>query len=256
MTERAGLAYSDEGTGRPVVFLHGVPANREHWAPVTDILQDRYRCVRVDLPGHGESPDDHCDTVEAVGEVHAVVQSLGLEAPVVVGHSAGGIMAALYAAFHQPRAAVSVDGTFDLPRMADEFAIPWADHLRGDGVAEAVDALVAYERIDLVPEPRRSFLRSHIHHRSEVINAYWGGMMEGQAGELQEGLEGVMARIEVPFLAFCGQPLNSTEQRALGRIPKLQLEEWDDLGHFLHIVDPERFVERLTRFIQEVDDGL
>ena len=49
------LAYSEQGTGLPVVFLHGFPLNREMWTPQRQGLSDRARIVSVDLRGHGDS---------------------------------------------------------------------------------------------------------------------------------------------------------------------------------------------------------
>ena len=52
------LAYSDDGEGPALVFVHGIGSGRYRWAPVVDRLVDDFRCVSVDLPGHGDSPDE------------------------------------------------------------------------------------------------------------------------------------------------------------------------------------------------------
>jgi pimeloyl-ACP methyl ester carboxylesterase len=50
-----GLVYEECGTGFPVVFIHGLTFNRSTWRPILDRLAGRFRCVAVDLPGHGGS---------------------------------------------------------------------------------------------------------------------------------------------------------------------------------------------------------
>ena len=50
------LAYTDEGAGPPILFLHGVGSTRSRWTPIVDLLRDDFRCVAVDLPGFGDSP--------------------------------------------------------------------------------------------------------------------------------------------------------------------------------------------------------
>ncbi len=49
------LAYTDEGKGTPVVFVHGFPLNRNMWAPQVQALSRQHRVITVDLRGHGES---------------------------------------------------------------------------------------------------------------------------------------------------------------------------------------------------------
>ncbi|MDP9131820.1 MAG: alpha/beta fold hydrolase, partial [Nitrospirota bacterium] len=49
------LAYDDQGTGLPLVFLHAFPLNRSMWAPQVDMLSRKFRTITIDLRGHGES---------------------------------------------------------------------------------------------------------------------------------------------------------------------------------------------------------
>ena len=49
------LAYSDEGHGASIIFLHAFPLNRTMWEPQVAGLKDRYRVITMDLRGHGES---------------------------------------------------------------------------------------------------------------------------------------------------------------------------------------------------------
>ncbi len=49
------LAYDDQGTGVPLVFLHAFPLNRSMWAPQVAGLSRQFRTITIDLRGHGES---------------------------------------------------------------------------------------------------------------------------------------------------------------------------------------------------------
>lgn len=51
------LYHRVTGTGPAVVLLHGVCHRGHAWDPIVPLLEDRYRLVIVDLPGHGQSPD-------------------------------------------------------------------------------------------------------------------------------------------------------------------------------------------------------
>ncbi|TMK18133.1 MAG: alpha/beta fold hydrolase [Actinobacteria bacterium] len=48
-------AYSDEGSGKPVVLLHGLEMDRSMFDHQVEALRDSYRVVTIDAPGHGES---------------------------------------------------------------------------------------------------------------------------------------------------------------------------------------------------------
>lgn len=51
------LYHRVTGTGPTIVLIHGVCHRGHAWDPVVPLLEDRFRLVIVDLPGHGQSPD-------------------------------------------------------------------------------------------------------------------------------------------------------------------------------------------------------
>jgi pimeloyl-ACP methyl ester carboxylesterase len=111
------LAYREyAGDGGAVVLLHGVASNARIWGPVAPLLVPRFRVVAVDQRGHGQSdkPPSGYDFATVTRDVRNFVEALGLERPVVVGHSWGGNVALEYAASHPEQVAglVLVDGGF------------------------------------------------------------------------------------------------------------------------------------------------
>ena len=87
--------YLDEGQGIPVVLLHGWGCNSSHWAPVTAALQENHRVIVPDVPGFGESsePPEVWGTAQYADFFSKFFAELGLEKPVVAGHSNGGRIA-------------------------------------------------------------------------------------------------------------------------------------------------------------------
>jgi pimeloyl-ACP methyl ester carboxylesterase len=77
-----------------IVFLHGTRLTRGQWSPQLRRLSTRYRCVAVDLPGHGLRGGDPFTLEAAVG---AVAEAIDAEVPagraVLVGLSLGGYVA-------------------------------------------------------------------------------------------------------------------------------------------------------------------
>lgn len=93
------LAYSDQGTGLPIVFLHAFPLNRTMWAPQEKALSSRFRIITVDLRGHGESdaPLWHYTLDQAADDARALLDHLSIQQALFVGLSMGGyILFALY----------------------------------------------------------------------------------------------------------------------------------------------------------------
>ena len=93
----AGLAADDVGSSDdrpPLVLLHGMTFDRTMRRDIVPELQridPGRRVLAIDLPGHGESPEQSSYDLDLIVEqIYAVVQEAGLTAPVVVGHSVSG----------------------------------------------------------------------------------------------------------------------------------------------------------------------
>ncbi|NNK64637.1 MAG: alpha/beta fold hydrolase, partial [Gemmatimonadetes bacterium] len=96
----AAAAWSDEGSGPPLVLLHGYGGHRGFWEPWLPHLRDHYRCVRIDLPGFGSAPAPRDGDYSPRGLSRAVlgaIDALDLRDATLIGHSLGGAVALLTA---------------------------------------------------------------------------------------------------------------------------------------------------------------
>ena len=87
------IHYALEGVGAPaLVFVHGWSCDRSYWAEQIPAFAPRHRVVAIDLAGHGESGAGRKSWTMANfgGDVAAVVDHLGLDDVVLIGHSMGG----------------------------------------------------------------------------------------------------------------------------------------------------------------------
>jgi pimeloyl-ACP methyl ester carboxylesterase len=94
------LHYIVQGTGPPVVLIHGNPGSAHDWMPVLTTLALHHRVIAFDRPGHGYSqrPKHGEATVEVQAElIHNALAQLRVERPIVVGHSWAGALALIYA---------------------------------------------------------------------------------------------------------------------------------------------------------------
>ncbi|AVT28363.1 alpha/beta hydrolase [Plantactinospora sp. BC1] len=77
-----------------LLLIHGSGASSGNWKPMVPALAGHHHVIRVDLPGHGQSPPGLCYEVPAqAGRVAAVLDHLDLRDVAVVGHSSGGYIA-------------------------------------------------------------------------------------------------------------------------------------------------------------------
>src|SRR5829696_226067 len=86
-----------------IVFVHGAMMGRSVWSPQIDALADRYRCISVDLPGHGTLSEHQFTMDEAAGAVVRAIDEAAGGRAALVGLSLGGYTAMLVAGRHPER---------------------------------------------------------------------------------------------------------------------------------------------------------
>lgn len=118
------------------------------------------RVLAVDLPGHGRSPAWPSYDFEGVAEeVHRAARHAELHRPVLVGHSAGAVVATIYASRYPARGVVNVDQWLRAEPLARLFQ-SLADQLRGPGFQAAWEMVEASMSIGLLPKAAQELLRS------------------------------------------------------------------------------------------------
>jgi pimeloyl-ACP methyl ester carboxylesterase len=248
------LAYERSGAGIPVVFLHGLTFDRRTWRPIVDRLGDRVLSIAFDLPGHGESGGSGLAFEGLVALVRSRLDDLGVERPVVVGHSMSGGLAMAFAAEHPVRGVVDVDGPLDVRPFAS-LLHRLAPALRGHAFPQIFrDVFQASMGLDrLAPDVRDAVLaRQRI--RRDLVLAYWAELLESEPDVLQAGIDRAVDAIDAPLLGVFGRELQPSDRERLARIPDAACEEWPD-GHFVHLVDPDRFADRLLAFVAHCESA-
>ncbi len=86
--------YRSGGSKPPLVMVHGMTDDGLCWSPVAEVLSGEYDVIMVDLRGHGKSdaPAEGYDVVTMATELSGFITDLGLEKPVVMGHSLGAMI--------------------------------------------------------------------------------------------------------------------------------------------------------------------
>jgi pimeloyl-ACP methyl ester carboxylesterase len=253
----AGLAADDVGRSddrAPLVLLHGLTFDRQMWRPALgelETIDPGRRAIAVDLPGHGDSPDAPSYMLDTLVErVHAAVEESGLEAPVVVGHSAAASTAFLYGATHPSRGVVAVEGTLQVGQFA-AMAQSLEPALRGPGFDEVFGRILASAfQLDQVTPDVRAFVEATSIPRQEIVLGYWQALFQFRPDQLDamvaQGSSAIRAS-GLPFASVLGRD-PSPEDLAWIRahLPGTRIEVWPQSGHFPHLAHPRKFAELLA----------
>lgn len=248
--ERDGvtLAYEEAGRGDPpLLFVHGWSCNRAFFAPQLEHFSRRRRCVGVDLRGHGESDKPEQDyTMEGFADDLAwLTGRLGLERPVVIGHSMGGLVALVLAARRPElvRAIVMVDGATRGLGAPDPV---FAERLRGLGEPDHLPAARrAVEQMFLPGDDasrRRWIMEQMLATPRHVMRS-----ATEQAGRCDMVAAAQACRVPALYIQ-AGRPrpeLPRFEQLC----PQLQLGRTVGAGHFNQLEVPDQVNAMIERFL-------
>jgi len=96
------LFYEISGEGYPLVLLHGAWASHQWWRWQVPEFSKHYRVIALDARGHGQSTP--LEKVYSVGgfvkDLYIALKSLGVEKPILIGWSMGGIISMQYCMDH------------------------------------------------------------------------------------------------------------------------------------------------------------
>src|SRR4051794_14959283 len=96
------ICYQEQGSGPPLVLLHGMSSCSEAWFQQFEALSDRFRVIAYDSVNHGHSSNSPRDVPEPdrADELEGFLAALGLERPIIAGNSMGALTLIRWAARH------------------------------------------------------------------------------------------------------------------------------------------------------------
>jgi pimeloyl-ACP methyl ester carboxylesterase len=98
MEDRVLWYYDEQGSGRPVILLHGIGMSHAAWSAVTPYLSSARRVIAFDIAGFGSTPSLPSGMLPTIPNLVAGLErslrAMGIEIPVdIAGNSLGGLMA-------------------------------------------------------------------------------------------------------------------------------------------------------------------
>jgi pimeloyl-ACP methyl ester carboxylesterase len=254
------IAYRESaGTGRPVVFVHGNSSSSKTWRSLLDGEFGRtYRCVAVDLPGHGESPpaaDPDVYSMPGYGSVIAgLARALDLPGAVYVGWSLGGHILIEAAPTLPDPAGIAVFGT---PPVADAAGLATAfrpNPAVAIGFTPDVGAGQAREYAASFLAPGSSLPLAAL--EADIL-ATDGAARGGLGASIAAGRFGdevaIASTLTVPLAVLhgAGEQLVSLDYLRGLTLPTLwrgEIQLIEGAGHAPHLEQPESFTALLNAF--------
>jgi pimeloyl-ACP methyl ester carboxylesterase len=87
-----------------------------------------------------------------------------------------------------------------------------------------------------------------------VVLGTWDAVLHSSIEELDATVDALAHAVTVPYLALHGiDPGPGYTEWLTARIPSATVEVWADLGHYPHLVDPDRFLQRVATFEASLD---
>jgi 3-oxoadipate enol-lactonase len=256
------LAYSDQGTGLPIVFLHAFPLNRTMWAPQEQALSSQFRIITIDLRGHGESdaPLWHYTLEQLADDVNALLDQLAIQQALFVGLSMGGyILFAFYRKYAarvkglvladtraQPDTAEGKDGRFQMAKTAYK-----------KGPFAIVDTMLSKLFSPTTIKTRPALVQ---HVRTMIEDS----QISGIAGDLMAMAERpdsipLLKQITCPTQIIVGELDQATPpsdaKLMADQIPNARLAIIPNAAHLVNMEQPETFNQIIADFAQELAKG-
>lgn len=235
------LRVDVSGEGPPdLVCLHGLVDGLEIWDRVAAPLARRGRVIRLDQRGHGESdsPTGPYRREDLAADVVAVIESLGSERAVLVGHSMGGIVSMATALARPDRViGLVLVGTAS---HCNEKTSGWYERIARAGERDGVAGLTRA----IYGEKSKKVVRGDaqgIAHVTRMLQSLY-----------DDPLTPKLSDIRCPVLLVVGEkdPMGPKASSILAeRLPDAHLEGVPGCGHWVHVERPEALLKAYDEWV-------
>lgn len=262
------LTYIDVGKGpQTLIFVHGLANFLPIWARNIQILKKYYRCIALDLPGHGlSSSDDYPYTISFYQEIlKAWLDELAIPPAVLIGHSMGGqISVRMLVDYpeHFSHLILVAPAGFETFSASEVFLLnQWinfgeSEYLKGMFEPRNYFHKMREREYVLLKEFFESFYA--VSERPKLLRT----LSRSMKGMLDEPIFEDLPQISVPTLVLFGKEDQLIPNRALHRgraeqvaragteaIAGSQLRLYPLCGHFLQFEMPSRFNIDVYKFL-------
>ncbi|MCK6640337.1 MAG: alpha/beta hydrolase [Bacteroidia bacterium] len=249
-------SFTDTGKGKQtIVFLHGLGLNRNIWNAVISELSSQFRCISIDLPGHGKSSDITTDgrMSSYVAEVRKVIEHLSLKNFIVCGHSMGGqigIILSLQLSASVERLILIAAAGIETFTPAEALKLKAAtQHIYRNPIStealKHVFPLVNNEKLDVL-------INEHLVQQQRNFERFSSLIYNSVCGMLDEPVFNYLPHLTMPVHVLYGtndtaipnrilhpqQTVTQIAKDAAARIPNCTTQIVQGCGHYLPVENP------------------
>jgi pimeloyl-ACP methyl ester carboxylesterase len=238
------IAYLDEGTGEPVILVHGFASTKEinwvHPGWVSALTRAGYRVVALDNRGHGASSKLYdpaaYHTSRMAGDVRALLDHLRIGRAAVMGYSMGARICAFLAVEHSQRVRSLILGGLGI-RLVE-----------GVGLPESIAGSLEAKSIADVTDPTARMFRSFAEETKSDLKAL-AACIRGSRQTLSRQQ---VAAIEARVLVAVGteDPVAGSAQALAALVPGARALDIPDRDHMLAVGD-KVFKARVLEFLNQ-----
>ncbi len=241
------------GSKTPLILLHGLAANGVCWTALANALEGEYDVIMPDARGHGKSsaPDHGYRYEDHANDVAGLIKAMKLSSPVLLGHSMGGMTAAVVAS-RRPNllcGLILADPTFLSPEFQRQvFESDSADQHR-KMLNKSLHELMAETTIrhpDRSPETIELIARARLQTSISAFEV----LTPPNPDYMQ-----LVSAIDVPSLFVTGDagvvsPAAAAELQRLN--PRIHVEQIPGAGHGVQYDQPEGFAAVVKSFLRSI----
>ena len=240
------IHYETYGQGKPIVLVHGFPANlKVNWLGPSWVraLQPIRRVVALDCRGHGESDKPHDPEAygeeNMAGDVLRLMEHLGIEKADLFGYSMGSGIACHLLARHRERFTSVI-----LAGIGDRFVFGSKAEMRADGVADALLAEDPSQVTKPVARRYRALAEGIPNNDMKALVGY-----ATSRGETIDRAD--LAAVDIPVLIVNGEDddVMGKADQLVAAIPGVRLVVIPGADHLV-VFDP-RCKEQVLSFLKE-----
>lgn len=239
------------GDKPPVILLHGLILNGACWSPLARALEKDYDVIMPDARGHGYSsiPDNGYCYENLADDVFNLIEGLELATPVLLGHSMGGMTAAVFASRNPTRlrGLILADPTF-LPAQRQQ---------------EVRNSDIANQHRKILNRPREEYLAKtrvrHSQRSQEIVELFVQARFQTSIHAFEilsppyPDYIQLITTLTIPSLLVIGDvgSIVTAEMAAeLARInPLLETVQISEAGHAIPYDQPECFSTVVQKFL-------
>jgi|SRR5690625_4397383 len=255
--------YELTGKGRDIVFIHGEIHGMHYWEHQVAEFSRDFRCFTYNRRGHKgtEWTDYGFSLVNQTRDLEVLIDTLGIERPIIIALAFGTTIAAQYAIDHPDNVAGMVLGAWSELHDAPKYLNAWAAAtqrvapvLESEGRQALIDLLQrvgGHEVYRVIPQEPGPFRDKVIEMMaSHPLEEYKRGMLE--FGYSVPNLIPRFSRLDIPVLGICGTddpypdcPEVLSDMKNFKEAPSIP-----DAGRYVHWQKPAEFNAVVRSFIE------